>query len=242
MIDAVISDCLGKIRAAANAVPMSRAGNAACVASSRQRGSSSSSSSSSSSIRCDIAVLAVPVVGVRAPLLPPPAPVPPRVAVSEALVTESQDIGVWEARYAENEAALKAAPIAIAAQNRSNVNQSLQQGRIGILVNDDSPDDSSEGDDYIDCSDVFVEHARSGRSRCIHCSGVIEQGALRFGVSARGENYTSTKFLHVICGAAFNAYRRHRHSNTITISSLQQLDTLSLREQVYVVDTLAGPA
>lgn len=47
---------------------------------------------------------------------------------------------------------------------------------------------------------ISVEYAKSGRSICKGCSGVIASGALRLGASARDpRGFDATKWYHVSC-------------------------------------------
>lgn len=99
-----------------------------------------------------------------------------------------------------------------------------------------------ENMDNIDCSDALVEHARSGRSRCIHCHLTISSNSLRFGVTQtpvdEGFFSATTRFVHVACGRDFNEYRRSIGGNTISLLDLRFLNNLSNADRNIVENAL----
>ena len=111
------------------------------------------------------------------------------------------------------------------------------------INDDDSDEDSDESDseiaEGIDCSSAIVEHARSGRSKCIHCDQLIALGALRFGVLQMQEYHDSYhRFLHVSCGREFNNRRRAIGGNTISLLNMHSLNNLSNSDRRLVESSI----
>lgn len=111
---------------------------------------------------------------------------------------------------------------------------------------DDDEDDDGEDDEFgdgIDCSNPLVEHARSGRSTCIHCNTLIAFGALRFGVTQFTQEIyrhdrDMTRFLHVTCGRSYNHYRRSIGANTISLLNMHSLNNLSNSDRRIVESSI----
>jgi hypothetical protein len=80
-----------------------------------------------------------------------------------------------------------------------------------MVVDDDDDDDDYDEDAEDDeeevvppATDIYLEHARSGRAQCRSCRSYIAHGAPRFGVTESDgdyEYYQNTRYYHVQCYA-----------------------------------------
>ena len=96
---------------------------------------------------------------------------------------------------------------------------------------DDDDEDDDDDDDGFNCDNALVEYARSGRSSCIHCRGIIANRAIRVGVLQHNEAYEdSMRFMHLACVRSFNSHRYDRASK-VRATSLQGLGSFSAVEQ-----------
>ena len=169
----------------------------------------------------------------------------------------SQDFEAWEERYNENEAHSKNTVRSEANKNQNNpvviegkllfplIKRNITDTSIWLTVFDDDDDygydeeyDDESSEEYlddIDCSDALVEHARSGRSRCILCNELISNGSLRFGVTRYSDVYgPTTAFLHLACGRDYNTSRRVQNANVISLVNLRNYRNLSRSDQRLV--------
>ncbi len=144
-------------------------------------------------------------------------------------ISESQDITLWSTRYDENEASIKA---------KASKSTAATAPRVPIHTiyenDDDEDDDEDEDDSRYDGSNAYVEHARSGRSRCIICQETIMNRELRVVVTETYDYHDETeRFIHLRCVVSFNemvASRQRIVPSHVNLRHLNPRDSQTVRE------------